>query len=116
MKTLILAAAVVTTLSACAVIDPLVYKINIPQGNYIEQRDVDNLRVGMTREQVQFVLGKPVVENSFRDDTWVYMYRLKPGRGNTVTRELSVYFNNDLLADISGDFDKAENFDIPLTD
>lgn len=115
MKTMILA-TVALTLSACAVIDPLVYKINIPQGNYIEQRDVDNLRVGMTREQVQFVLGKPVVENSFRDDNWVYMYRMKPGRGDTVTRELRIYFDDELLADISGDYDKADNFDIPLTD
>ncbi|RUO25243.1 outer membrane protein assembly factor BamE [Aliidiomarina minuta] len=115
MKAVILS-IIILGISACAVIDPWVYKINIPQGNFIEQRDVDNLRVGMTREQVQFVLGSPVLQDSFRDDTWIYMYRLKPGRGDIVTRELSVQFDNDLLTGISGDFDKHEQFDVPLTE
>lgn len=115
MKVLVLAAAI-CTVSACAVIDPLVYKINIPQGNYIEQRDVDNLRVGMTREQVRFVLGTPVVNNSFRDDEWVYVYRMKPGRGDLVEREFRVQFENELLADVSGYYDRPEDFDTPLTD
>lgn len=104
------------SLSACAVIDPLVYKINIPQGNFIEQRDVDNLRVGMNREQVEFVLGTPVVNNSFRDDEWVYMYRMKPGRGDVTVREFRVHFNDNRLADISGDFDKPDQFNVPLSD
>lgn len=115
MKVLVLAAAI-CSISACAVIDPLVYKINIPQGNFIEQRDVDNLRVGMTREQVRFVLGSPVVNNSFREDEWVYMYRLKPGRGDVVEREFRVRFDNDLLADVSGYYEKPADFDVPLTD
>lgn len=115
MKAVILA-TVLLSVSACAVIDPLVYKINIPQGNYIEQRDVDNLRVGMTREQVRFVLGTPVVDNSFRDEEWVYMYRMKPGRGEVRQTEFRVLFESDLLADISGAFDKPESFDTPLGD
>lgn len=115
MKVVILA-AVILGVSACAVIDPLVYKINIPQGNFIEQRDVDNLRVGMTREQVRFVLGTPVVDNSFRDDDWVYVYRMKPGRGEVVKREFRVHFADNVLADISGVYDKPENFDVPLTE
>lgn len=115
MKAFILAIAVVS-LSACSLIDPLVYKINIPQGNFIEQRDVDELRVGMSREQVKFVLGTPVVDNSFRNEDWVYMYRMKPGRGDVTVREFRVHFDNDLLADISGDFDKPEEFDVPLID
>lgn len=115
MKVLVLA-VVMCGISACAVIDPLVYKINIPQGNFIEQRDVDNLRVGMTREQVRFVLGSPVVNNSFRDNDWIYIYRLKPGRGETITREFRVHFDGDQLADISGFYDKPADFDIPLSD
>lgn len=115
MKVVILAAAILGV-SACAVIDPLVYKINIPQGNFLEQRDVDNLRVGMTREQVRFVLGTPVVDNSFRDDDWVYVYRLKPGRGDIIHREFRVHFENDVLADISGAYEKHADFDTPLAD
>ncbi|MGX5914518.1 outer membrane protein assembly factor BamE [Aliidiomarina sp. Khilg15.8] len=115
MKVAILG-AVMLGLSACSIIDPMVYKINIPQGNYIEQRDVDNLRVGMTREQVEFVLGSPVLENTFRNGSWIYMYRLKPGRGDIVTRELTVNFENDLLASISGDFEEDEQFNTPLAE
>jgi outer membrane protein assembly factor BamE len=115
MKVVILG-VVMLGVSACSVIDPLVYKINIPQGNYLEQRDVDGLRVGMTREQVEFVLGSPVLENSFRDDRWVYMYRLEPGRGDVVTRELTVNFEGDLLASISGDFEQNEQFNTPLAE
>lgn len=115
MRVVILAAAILGV-SACAVIDPLVYKINIPQGNFLEQRDVDSLRVGMTREQVRFVLGTPVIENSFREDDWVYVYRMKPGRGEVVKNEFRVHFENDLLADISGTYEKPADFEIPLAD
>lgn len=115
MKAIVLAAAI-CSISACAVIDPLVYKINIPQGNFIEQRDVDNLRVGMTREQVRFVLGSPVVHNSFRDDDWLYVYRLKPGRGDLVEREFRVHFENDVLADVSGFYEKPADFYTPLAE
>ena len=89
------------SLSACSVVDPLVYKIDIPQGNYIEQKDVDQLRVGMTREQVAYVLGKPVVENAFRADTWHYIYRLKPGRGEVFTREAVIHFENEKVVRLS---------------
>lgn len=107
-------AFIALSLSACSIIDPLVYKIDIPQGNYIEQRDVDQLRVGMSREQVKFVLGKPVVENAFRNDTWHYVFRLKPGRGDIVTREAIVHFENDRVVRLTGDFDVPEEFHIPL--
>ena len=55
MKHLIAAALTALTLSGCS----LVYRIDIPQGNYVEQKQVDKLRQGMTREQVEFVLGSP---------------------------------------------------------
>lgn len=111
---ILLAFALATALSSCAVIDPLVYKIDIPQGNFLEQRNVDQLRVGMTREQVRFVLGSPVVENVFREDAWRYVYRLKPGRGDVVTRELTVFFENDRLSAIEGDFKPHADFNTPI--
>ncbi|RUO21166.1 outer membrane protein assembly factor BamE [Aliidiomarina iranensis] len=111
---ILLALALATAVTSCAVIDPLVYKIDIPQGNYLEQRDVDDLRIGMTREQVRFVLGSPVANNLFRDDEWNYVFRMKPGRGEIVTRALTVHFENDVLASISGDFEPHEDFYTPL--
>ena len=56
-----------------------IYRIDVPQGNFLDQRDVEKLRVGMTKEQVIYVLGNPVVQDSFDDDTWYYVYDMKRG-------------------------------------
>ena len=52
-------------LSACA---DWIYRIDVPQGNFLDERDVSKLRINMTKEQVVYVLGKPVVEDSFDHD------------------------------------------------
>jgi outer membrane protein assembly factor BamE len=101
-------------LSGCSLLDKMVYRIDIPQGNYLEQEDVDKLRVGMTEEQVIFVLGNPVAENSFDSDRWVYLYNMDPNSGKDFRKELVLTFNNKQLQDFKGYFDKPENFDQPL--
>jgi len=53
---------IVLSLSACS---SWVYRIDIPQGNYLEQKSIDKIQVGMTKEQVRFVLGSPVVIDAF---------------------------------------------------
>ncbi len=108
------AVAVVAGLSGCSVLNDWVYRIDIPQGNYLEQRDVDKLRIGMTQEQVAFVLGRPVAENSFDSDRWVYVYDMNPNEGEPFRKELVLDFDDGKLASLSGDFDKPENFDTPL--
>ncbi|WP_194757309.1 outer membrane protein assembly factor BamE [Aliidiomarina indica] len=113
---IITALALAFALTNCAVFDPLVYKIDIPQGNYVEQQDIDQLRVGMTKEQVRFVLGSPVAENAYRSGEWHYVYRLKPGRGSVTTRHLTVHFDNELVASLSGDYETPEDFYTPLDD
>lgn len=106
--------AALLSLGGCSVLDSMVYRIDIPQGNYLEQDDVDKLRVGMTEEQVIYVLGKPVAENSFDSDRWVYLYNMNPNSGKAYRKELILSFNNKRLTDLSGDFSKAEQFDQPL--
>ncbi|MGQ8364008.1 outer membrane protein assembly factor BamE [Glaciecola sp. 1036] len=94
-----------------------IYRIDVPQGNYLDQKDVDKLRINMTKEQVQFVLGNPVVEDSFDQNTWYYVYDMKRGmekRGKDVRLELVLEFVEGRLAKMNGDFDKPENFDEPL--
>ncbi len=73
----ILAITIAISLSACS---SWVYRIDIPQGNFLEQKDINKLQVGMNKEQVKFVLGSPVVEDAFNNDTWHYIYLLKSGR------------------------------------
>ena len=58
----VLAIVIALSVSACS---SWVYRIDIPQGNYLEQKDIDKLQMGMTKEQVKFVLGSPVVEDAF---------------------------------------------------
>jgi outer membrane protein assembly factor BamE len=91
-----------------------VYRINIPQGNFLEQSDVDKLRVSMTREQVIYVLGKPVAEDAFDKNIWHYVYSFNIGRKNEQHKSLVINFENEKLVSISGDYDEPEEFNVPL--
>jgi outer membrane protein assembly factor BamE len=76
-----------------------VYRMPIQQGNFLEPRVVDKLEIGMTRAQVRYLLGTPMVPNTFDTDRWDYFYYLKKGRiGAPVQRRLTVYFANDKVA------------------
>ena len=88
----------------------LVYKIDIPQGNYIEAKQVDQLRSGMSQEQVRFLLGNPMSLDSFNHERWVYMYYFKPGRGKIEQKQLVLEFNNGALLSVSGDFPAPADF------
>jgi len=89
-------------------------RIDVPQGNFLEQKDIDKLRIQMSKEQVQYVLGNPVAENSFEDNTWHYFYALKGGRGDNFEKQLVLNFQNGKLAKMSGDFDVPKDFNVPL--
>lgn len=108
---LVVLAIGLASLSACS---SWVYRIDIPQGNFLEQKDIDKLRVAMTKEQVRYVLGSPVADNPFDNDTWHYFYALKGGRGTNFEKQLIVEFKDDKLQDIKGDFEKSAEFSTPL--
>ena len=73
-----------------------IYKIDIQQGNLLKDSDVDRVQVGMTRSQVQFLLGTPMVADSFHRDRWDYAYYLRHGRSRDVQRRwVVVYFDNE---------------------
>lgn len=92
-----------------------VYRVDIPQGNFLEQKDVDKLRIEMSKEQVIFVIGNPVAKNSFNDNVWHYLYTMTRGNGNEFRTELVIFFDKDeKLLKIEGDFEVPENFNIPL--
>src|SRR5438445_12057113 len=73
-----------------------VYRMNIQQGNYLEGKTVDQLQVGMTRTQVRYLLGTPMVPAVFDKDRWDYLYYFQPGRlRKPEQRHLVVYFRED---------------------
>lgn len=82
---------------------PTIHKITVYQGNVLTQRMVDELRPGMTRRQVVYVLGQPVNVNPFRVERWDYIYTVATGDGFNVNRRVTVYFEGDALTRIQGD-------------
>ena len=84
---------------------PGVYKIDIQQGNVVTQDMINQLRPGMTRRQVKFIMGNALLTDTFHPDRWDYLYSLQPGGGERQQERISVFFNqNDQLVSLSGDF------------
>ena len=111
LRTIIITTAL--SLSACS---SWVYRIDIPQGNYLEQKSIDKIQMGMTKEQVKFILGSPVVVDTFNNDTWNYIYRFKSGisKKMDVQKSFTIKFENDKLISADGDFELSENFNTPF--
>jgi outer membrane protein assembly factor BamE len=79
------------------------YRIDIQQGNYLSQEMVSQLKKGMTREQVRFVLGTPLVADIFHADRWDYVYYRELQDGRKEQRNISVFFVQDKLDRVAGD-------------
>lgn len=93
-----------TTVAGCSNIGfPGVYRINVDQGNIVDQDMVDQLKPEMTRRQVRFVLGTPIIEDTFNNDRWDYVRVLRRGDDVLFRTQLTVIFENDVLADVEGD-------------
>ncbi|CAM3376120.1 outer membrane protein assembly factor BamE [Shewanella violacea] len=113
--TLLGAAALTLSVTGCSVFDWLIYKPDIPQGNYMETQQVEKLRIEMTKEQVEYILGRPVLRDSFANNTWYYVYHYKSGRdASVIHKELIIHFENDMLTKVVGDYDLAKDFNTPL--
>jgi len=81
-----------------------VYRIDIQQGNLLDDDDIVQVEVGMTRSQVQFLLGTPMVADSFHRDRWDYAYYLNRGRSpEREQRWLVVYFGEDRVTRVERD-------------
>ena len=86
-------------LSACTI-----YRIDVQQGNTLEAKKVAQLKTGMTKRQVQFLLGTPMLQDPFHPSRWDYVYSFKPGNKDMVKHHLTLHFDNDSLVTI----DKSE--------
>src|SRR6187431_3299783 len=83
-----------------------VYRIDVQQGNLLEDKDIGQVEVGMTRSQVQFLLGTPMVSDSFHHDRWDYAYYYRRGRSPDADRRwVVVYFENDRVQRIERDLE-----------
>ncbi|MGX2040649.1 outer membrane protein assembly factor BamE [Methylocaldum sp. MU1018] len=83
---------------------PGVYRLDIHQGNIVSQEMVDQLRPGMTKRQVAFVMGAPLIVDPFHDDRWDYVYSNEPGGEPRMQRRITLVFDKDELMGLQGDF------------
>jgi outer membrane protein assembly factor BamE len=83
---------------------PRVYKLSVQQGNVITQEMVDRLEPGMTRNQVEYVMGRPVLKDPFDDDQWVYLYTLEVPDVFIQAFKMVLIFEEDTLVSITGDY------------
>jgi outer membrane protein assembly factor BamE len=81
-----------------------VYRMAVQQGNYLDARQVTQLQVGMTRAQVRFLLGTPMLPDAFDNDRWDYLYTLQVRALKKPQRQrLTVFFENDKVTRIEND-------------
>jgi outer membrane protein assembly factor BamE len=99
-------AASLVLVSGCAWVPPILqpYRPDIQQGNVLTKEMVDQLRPGMSREQVRFLLGTPTLTSAFHQDRWDYVYLLKRGTGGEIQqRQLTVWFKDNRMAEFRSD-------------
>lgn len=95
--------AVPALVTGCANWLPSVYKVEIQQGNIVEQEDLNRVQPGMTREQVRYLLGSPLIDDPFHQDRWDYYY-MQEANGELAERyRVTLFFENDRLARLEGD-------------
>ena len=110
MRQLLSSALLIVAVSGCTADVDFVkpYRIDVRQGNYVTQDMVSQLQPGMSRDQVRFVLGTPLVSDIFHADRWDYVYRFQPGKGVAQERRLTVIFEEGRLVRLDGDVRAAE--------
>ena len=92
------------------------HKIEMQQGNYVDQEMIGKLRPEMTRSQVRFVLGTPLVADVFHPDRWDYIYLTGEAGDVKRQRRITVVFDGDTLKRIEGDVNPGENLTLAPED
>ena len=92
-------ALVLVTTAGCGMVRGFTlkpYRLDVQQGNFLDEEDLEQIQPGMTRTQVRFLLGTPMVADTFNDDRWDYVYYYRRGRsGDIYLRHFTVYFEGD---------------------
>ena len=87
-------------LTSCSYLPHVIYRIDVQQGNVVTDEMLEKLKPGMTRSQVLFVLGSPLIIDAFRDNRWDYVYVFREKGDLTEQKRLTLFFDNDTLVNI----------------
>jgi outer membrane protein assembly factor BamE len=82
---------------------PFVYKMTVQQGNIVDEDTVDQLELGMSKAQVRYVLGTPLLTDMFHTDRWDYTYTIRRGHKPMEMKRMTLWFQDDQLVSIDGD-------------
>ena len=103
-KLILLVIVTLATASGC------VFRANISQGNLVKQEDLDQVQIGMTRGQIRYLLGTPMIDDPFHADRWDYVYYLKIGRQDAgFKRWVSIVFEDDKVVELYKDLELDPN-------
>jgi outer membrane protein assembly factor BamE len=81
---------------------PGVYRINVEQGNVVNAEMIEKLRPGLNKRQVRYIMGTPLIEDSFHEDRWDYRYLLRNGTETIAETRLTLWFDGEELARVEG--------------
>ena len=101
---LILAALFLTSCTYIFERIPGVYSLDIQQGNMISQDVINQLRPKMTKRQVLFIMGSPMLKDIFHERRWDYIYSFQAGGGPRTQKKISLFFDGDTLIGVQGDY------------
>lgn len=120
MKTFLIysLSAFILLISACSKDKiPGVYRIDIQQGNDVTQEMINKLKAGMNKSQVAFIMGTPLLIDTFHPNRWDYLYSFHPGNGKREQRRLTLFFNDEEnLSHIDGDIRTVARENLPQTE
>ncbi len=88
---------VFSSLAACAQWLPDAHRLDLQQGNTIEQAQRDQIHIGMSKHEIRQILGEPMLTDPFHRQRWDYIYRFIPGRGEEKKSRLTLFFVDDRL-------------------
>ncbi|MEX0732944.1 MAG: outer membrane protein assembly factor BamE [Aquisalimonadaceae bacterium] len=103
IASIVLLCACCVSLIACSSSSvPFFYQVEIQQGNIITDDMITQLRPGMTKRQVQFVLGKPAIDDIFHENRWDYIHTRADGGGGAPDRLTAIFDDSGSLVDLQG--------------
>ncbi|MEH6450443.1 MAG: outer membrane protein assembly factor BamE [Oleispira sp.] len=93
-------------ISACSI--PKVYKLTVQQGNIVTQDMIDELKTGMTKRQVAYVMGTPLIRSPYQQNRWDYLYTLERRDKVVKDYQVTVFFNDELYTHFEGEVPQEE--------
>lgn len=112
MRSFLIPALLLSLLAGCSSAPIGPHRIDVQQGNALDQENVARLKTGLNRSQVRFLLGTPLVVDPFRNDRWDYVYVFHKGGRLAEQKRITLFFEGDVLVRIEGDLPPKDESEV----